>query len=99
MTNKPELNTYFCGFLCENPFLLAASPVSRQGDMIERAFSLGWGGAITKSISLDQDLPDSSLSPRFAKVTASGCSLLPQNNSFGMANIDFRIDKVFKKYC
>ena len=96
MKNKPDLSVDFCGFKCENPFLLAASPVSRQGDMIGRAFEMGWGGAITKSVSLDQDLPDRSLSPRFVGINRGGSNLNLRNNIMGMANIDFRIDKSLK---
>ena len=90
---RPNLSVEFCGFLCENPFLLAASPAARTGEMIERAFEAGWGGAITKSVSLDQDLPDHSLSPRFAGIKSGGSQLQSMHGIIGMTNIDFRIDK------
>jgi dihydropyrimidine dehydrogenase (NAD+) subunit PreA len=60
--------------------------------MIERAFQLGWAGAVTKSVSLAQDLPDHSLSPRFGRISRGGSSLTAPK-LIGMTNIDFRIDK------
>ena len=90
---KKDLSIEFCGFKCINPFFLAASPVARSGDMIGRAFEMGWGGAVTKSVSLDQDLPDRSLSPRFVGVRAGGDPIRLQKNTIGLGNMDFRIDK------
>ena len=87
-----SLQLEYCGFECENPFFLAASPVARTGEMIGRAFEAGFGGAVTKSVSLDQDLPDHSLSPRFVGIKHGGDNRYPQNSTFGMGNIDFRID-------
>ena len=46
-----NMETNYCGFRCENPFILASSPVSATGEMICRAFEEGWAGAVTKSIS------------------------------------------------
>ncbi|MCX5976650.1 MAG: NAD-dependent dihydropyrimidine dehydrogenase subunit PreA [Coprothermobacterota bacterium] len=94
--SRPDLKVSFCGFQCENPFLLAASPVSRFGEMIERAFRMGWAGAVTKSVSLAQDLPDHSLSPRFAGIGLGGSGLTAPYKG-GLANIDFRIDQSVEK--
>lgn len=91
-----DLQVKFCGFTCKNPFFLAASPVARTGEMISRAFDAGWGGAITKSVSLDQDLPDHSLSPRFAGIRPGGSNTQLQANVPGLGNIDFRIDTSVK---
>ena len=33
-----NMETNYCGFRCENPFILASSPVSATGEMICRAF-------------------------------------------------------------
>ncbi len=90
---KTDLSVEFCGFRCENPFLLAASPVARTAEMISRAFDQGWAGGVTKSVSLDQDLPDHSLSPRFAGLRTGGSGLSLQKNAVGLGNLDFRIDK------
>lgn len=87
-----DLSIEFLGFRCKNPFFLAASPVARTGDMVCRAYQAGWGGVVTKSISLDQDLPDHGLSPRFVGVRSGGADHMLQRNYTGMGNIDFRID-------
>jgi len=89
---KQDLSIDFCGFHCQNPFFLAACPVSRTGEMVMRAFEAGWGGVVTKSIALDQDLPDHSLSPRFCGIRPGGGNLKLQKNIIGMGNMDFRID-------
>jgi dihydropyrimidine dehydrogenase (NAD+) subunit PreA len=96
MDRRPNLEIDFCNFLCENPFFLAASPIARDGEMIERAFKMGWGGAITKSVAFEQDTPDYSLSPRFAKIKNGGSNNCTSFRKIGMANIDFRIDKSLK---
>jgi len=93
---KPNLEVEFCNFRCENPFLLGASPISRSGEMIERAFQMGWGGAITKSVALEQDLKDYSLSPRFVNINNGGSNTEFNFKKIGMTNIDFRIDKSIK---
>ena len=36
-----NMETNYCGFRCENPFILASSPVSATGEMICRAFEEG----------------------------------------------------------
>ncbi|ATW24595.1 NAD-dependent dihydropyrimidine dehydrogenase subunit PreA [Candidatus Formimonas warabiya] len=90
---KIDIGIEFCGFKCPNPFFLAASPVARTGEMIGRAFEMGWGGAVTKSVSLDQDLPDRSLSPRFVGIRPGGSTGRLQKNTIGLGNFDFRIDK------
>ena len=87
-----DLHVDFLGFPCKNPFLLAASPVARTGEMIGRAFEAGWGGAVTKSVSMDQDLPDHGLSPRFVGLRSGGAGNRLQRNCTGLGNIDFRID-------
>jgi len=93
---KPNLEVEFCNFRCENPFLLGASPISQNGEMIERAFQMGWGGAITKSVALEQDLKDCSLSPRFVNINNGGSNTEFNFKKIGMTNIDFRIDKSVK---
>jgi len=93
---KPNLEVEFCNFRCENPFLLGASPISKDGERIERAFQMGWGGAITKSVALEQDLKDCSLSPRFVNINNGGSNTEFNFKKIGMANIDFRNDKSVK---
>lgn len=83
-----NMETNYCGFRCENPFFLASSPVSATGEMIGRAFELGWAGAVTKSISYLQDELKVSLSPRMLPVSTAGAKGVT-----GMGNIDFVMDK------
>ncbi len=87
-----DLSVDFLGFRCKNPFFLAASPVARTGEMVCRAYEAGWGGVVTKSVSMDQDLPDHGLSPRFVGIRSGGAGNRLQGNYTGMGNIDFRID-------
>ncbi len=83
-----NMETNYCGFRCENPFLLGSSPVSATGAMIGRAFEMGWAGAVTKSISYLQDEMKLSLSPRMLPVSTTGTKGVT-----GMGNIDFVMDK------
>jgi dihydropyrimidine dehydrogenase (NAD+) subunit PreA len=54
MAIKPDLTTKFCGCELENPFLLSSAPPTCTGEMIQRAFKEGWGGAVTKTIKPDK---------------------------------------------
>ena len=92
-----DLSIEFMRFRCKNPFFLAASPVARTGDMICRAYQAGWGGAVTKSISLDQDLPDHGLSPRFVGVRSGGADLTGRICVIGSKMNEAALDKLFAK--
>ncbi|MFA4886389.1 MAG: NAD-dependent dihydropyrimidine dehydrogenase subunit PreA [Desulfotomaculaceae bacterium] len=48
-----DLTVDFCGLRLPNPFLLASAPPTADAAMIKRAFALGWGGAVTKTIPPD----------------------------------------------
>lgn len=52
-----SLQIDFLGMQFPNPFLLASAPPTRNSSMIKRAFEAGWGGAVTKTISLNP-VPD-----------------------------------------
>lgn len=58
----PDLSIDFCGIPCENPFLLASSPVANRFDMCVRALEAGWGGLVYKTISIYKC---NEVSPRF----------------------------------
>ncbi|HEY4752168.1 MAG TPA: NAD-dependent dihydropyrimidine dehydrogenase subunit PreA, partial [Candidatus Limnocylindrales bacterium] len=45
-----DLTTDFAGIRSPNPFWLASCPISNTGEMVERAFDAGWGGAVWKTI-------------------------------------------------
>lgn len=63
--NQVDLSVNYAGLKIPNPFVLASAPPTMRGDMIEKAFSLGWGGAVIKTMKPDHmDIED--VSPRFA---------------------------------
>lgn len=47
------LNTKVLGIDFENPFILASAPPTAKIESIDKAFSLGWGGAVLKTITSD----------------------------------------------
>ncbi len=47
------LKTQVLGICFENPFLLASAPPTAKIESIDKAFSLGWGGAVFKTITPD----------------------------------------------
>lgn len=63
----PTLATEFCGVRFPNPFTLASAPPTTTGEMIMRAFDAGWGGAITKSLTVDSERTVN-VTPRLATV-------------------------------
>lgn len=62
VNGKADLSVDFCGVRCENPFLLASSPVASSYEMCCRAFDQGWAGVAYKTISFYQTRE---VSPRF----------------------------------
>ena len=61
----PTLKTRILGIDFENPFILASAPPTAKIESIDKAFSLGWGGAVFKTITPD-DLEMIEASPRYA---------------------------------
>ena len=59
------LHTTILGIDFENPFLLASAPPTALIESIDKAFTLGWGGAVLKTITPD-DLEMIEASPRYA---------------------------------
>jgi dihydropyrimidine dehydrogenase (NAD+) subunit PreA len=51
-----DLSTEIVGIKFPNPFLLAAGPSTDELDPLQRAFKLGWGGAILKTTSIGADI-------------------------------------------
>ncbi len=45
-----DLSTNFAGIQCPNPFWLASGPPTNTYGQVARAFDLGWGGAVWKTI-------------------------------------------------
>lgn len=72
------LQTQILGIDFENPFLLASAPPSASIQSIDKAFSLGWGGAVLKTITPD-DLEMLEASPRYATIKEKGKVICLQN--------------------
>ncbi len=73
-----DLSVDILGMRFPNPFMLASAPPTRTAEMIKRAFALGWGGAVTKSIALD---PAEDLQPRLQP-------LVHRKRNIGMGNVE-----------
>lgn len=74
----PDLSVDFVGMHFPNPYMLASAPPTRTAEMIKRAFAAGWGGAVTKTISLE---PVNDLQPRLQPLRYS-------RRKIGMENIE-----------
>ena len=59
------LKTSVLGIDFENPFLLASAPPTAKIESIDKAFTLGWGGAVFKTVTPD-NLEMTEACPRYA---------------------------------
>ncbi|MGI6423658.1 MAG: NAD-dependent dihydropyrimidine dehydrogenase subunit PreA [Tepidanaerobacteraceae bacterium] len=48
-----SLQVDFAGMRFKNPFMLSSAPPTTDGEMIQRAFEQGWGGAVIKTLAYD----------------------------------------------
>lgn len=60
-----DLSIEFLGVRCENPFFLSSSIVAGNYEMCARAFEMGWGGAVYKTIGF---ITPKETSPRFDAI-------------------------------
>ena len=67
MINK-DLSIDFLGVRFENPFCLSSSPVGNCYDMCKKAYEVGWGGVVFKTIGPEHFVVDE-VSPRFDILT------------------------------
>ncbi|MDR3588092.1 MAG: NAD-dependent dihydropyrimidine dehydrogenase subunit PreA [Negativicutes bacterium] len=89
---NPDLSVTYCGLTIPNPFLLASAPPAATGAMIERAFSLGWGGAVTKTLKPDHmEIVD--VRPRFAVWRDQAGKVA------GFENIELTTKRSFAGWC
>ncbi len=72
------LKTSILGIEFENPFLLASAPPTASIESIDKAFEMGWGGAVLKTITPD-DLEMIEASPRYAIMKEKGKVIGLQN--------------------
>ncbi|CAG0921159.1 unnamed protein product, partial [Notodromas monacha] len=76
-----DVSVTLCGLRFENPFGLASAPPTTTSAMIRRAFEQGWGFALTKTFSLNKDVP-TNVSPRIVRGTTSGEVYGPGQGAF-----------------
>ena len=74
------LKTTVLGIDFENPFILASAPPTAKIESIDKAFELGWGGAVLKTITPD-DLEMIEASQRYATWKVG-------NKVYGFENIE-----------
>ena len=72
------LKTSVLGIEFENPFLLASAPPTASVEGIDKAFDMGWGGAVLKTITPD-DMEMVEASPRYATIKEKGKVICLQN--------------------
>ena len=66
-----SLEVDFAGLRFPNPFILASAPPTTSGEMIERAFEEGWGGAVIKTLAYDISQTQN-VNPRIHSVKQDG---------------------------
>lgn len=71
-----DLTSTFCGVRAPNPFWLASAPPTNTGAQIERAFELGWGGAVWKTLGV----PITNVSSRFGTMSVGHDRMVGFNN-------------------
>lgn len=69
------LKTTVLGIEFENPFILASAPPTASIESIDKAFELGWGGAVIKTITPD-DLEMLEVSPRYETIKSKDSILI-----------------------
>ncbi len=71
-----DLSVTFLGIKSPNPFWLASAPPTNCGSQIMRAFDLGWGGAVWKTLGK----PIQNVSSRLSALNHSGKRMVGLNN-------------------
>ena len=87
----PTLKTSVLGIEFENPFLLASAPPTALVESIDKAFEMGWGGAVLKTITPD-DLEMFEASPRYETMKSKG-------KVIGFQNIELLSHKAVQYWC
>ena len=71
-----DLSVNICGIESPNPFWLASAPPTNTGDQIARAFDIGWGGAVWKTLGD----PIENVYSRYSSVDINGQRMMGFNN-------------------
>ena len=85
------LKTSILNIEFENPFLLASAPPTALVESIDKAFEMGWGGAVLKTITPD-DLEMIEASPRYAVLKL-------KDKIIGFQNIELLSHKTVQYWC
>ncbi len=88
-----DLSISVNGMRFKNPFLLASGPPGTNGKVIKRSFSLGWGGIVCKTISLDNSKVHNTV-PRYGKLHARE----HPDEVIGFQNIELISDRPFEAW-
>jgi len=72
----PYLKINFAGIKAPNPFWLASAPPTNSGYQIMKAFDLGWGGAVWKTLGV----PVINVSSRYGSVNYRDSRMIGFNN-------------------
>ena len=86
-----DLSIEVDGLSFPNPFLLASGPPGTNAKVIQRSFALGWGGIVSKTISLDNSKVVNT-APRYAKLFARN----HPDEVVGFQNIELISDRPFE---
>ncbi len=71
-----DLSVTMCGIKSPNPFWLASAPPTNTGDQIARAFDVGWGGAVWKTLGEPVD----NVYSRYSSLDLNGQKMMGFNN-------------------
>jgi dihydropyrimidine dehydrogenase (NAD+) subunit PreA len=71
-----DLSVNFAGITAPNPFWLASAPPTNTGKQIMRAYDMGWGGAVWKTLGT----PIRNVTARFAANQWGGKRMMGLNN-------------------
>jgi dihydroorotate dehydrogenase len=84
-----DVEVNFTGVWFKNPFLLSASPPAMDADHIIRAAQKGWGGAVTKTISVEAVID---VKPRLGSISSG-------KRPIAMENIELISTKSIDTWC
>ena len=85
------LKTNILGIEFENPFILASAPPTASIEGIDKAFELGWGGAVVKTMAPD-DMSLNEVSPRYS-------TLKSKNEIIGFQNVELLSHETIDYWC
>ena len=86
------LKTNILGIEFENPFILASAPPTALVPSIEKAFEMGWGGAVLKTIHPDSMSIDD-VSPRYEVIRSA------KGEITGFQNIELLSHQTVRYWC